>query len=102
MWLRLMRQWMIGAAVTMAVPSDGFATPSPVDDTARCEGETARQEVAMERREWERTEPSMAEVMADPIIQAMMKSDGVSPASVQNLAGHVRRAKDNRHGPRRV
>lgn len=35
------------------------------------------------------TEPRLAELLVDPIVQAVMRSDGVSPASLKSVIAHV-------------
>jgi hypothetical protein len=63
MWRKLMRTWLLGAAASAALHGP----------------ETAAE--AGERRVRFDGEPPLEELLADPVCQALMRRDGITPAS---------------------
>ncbi len=91
MWQKLMRTWLIGAAVTMATPEGALRaeTNNPSDKIAGSSERSAETHLAAaDTRKIARTyndEPALSELLADPICHALMKCDGVTPDSLATL-----------------
>ena len=91
MWQKLMRTWLLGAAVTLAMPEGTLRaeTNDFVDNIAGSSNPDAKGDapVAVPRKNLRRYtgEPLLAELLADPICQALMHRDGVTPTSLATL-----------------
>lgn len=92
MWLKIIRQWLIGAAVTLAAPGDGIAReacPPPSDDIAKCEAEIGGRSSESAGQDWRFGEPHLADLLLDPVCRVMMRRDGVSLEAILALAAQV-------------
>jgi hypothetical protein len=83
MWQKLMRTWLIGAAVTLATPEGTMRAESniPNDKIAESgESDTGNRPMTVYAGE-----PSLGELLADPICQALMHRDGVTSDNLSAL-----------------
>ena len=96
MWQKLMRTWLVGAAVTLATPEGALRaeTNSPVDEMAGiAESSTPGAIPASEKIKHPLTlteEPMLGDLLEDPICQALMQRDGVSPEHLEALIAPLR------------
>ncbi len=97
MWRKLMHAWLIGAAVTLAAPegalraetnspSDKIAENSESDAGSRLAGSESGKGLQVFNGAGE---PRLGELLADPICQALMRCDGVTPHSLATLVDSV-------------
>jgi hypothetical protein len=96
MRLKFIRQWLIGAAVTMAAPVDGIAREAgscPSDEIVKCEAEISGYPSERTRLDWRGGEPLLADLLSDPICRAVMRRDGISAEVIHALAAHVRTSR---------
>lgn len=102
MWLRMMRAWLVGAAVTIAAPDDGSPVgrlPSRGGEATAAGGqrreagpETGRQKAPL----WLDGEPRLQAVLADPIVGLLMRSDRVTSEDMAGLIETARTALGER------
>ncbi|PKU22827.1 hypothetical protein [Telmatospirillum siberiense] len=90
MWQKLMRTWLIGAAVTLATPEGALRaeTNHPTDPATGSERNTEDQQTATQPRKdlyAGNEEPSLAELLADPVCHALMRFDGVTQDSLTTM-----------------
>lgn len=92
MWQKLMRTWLIGAAVTLAAPEGALRAETNVNPNDNITGNSDRDArdflASTETRKSTplyNGEPSLDELMADPICQALMRRDGVTPHSLTTI-----------------
>lgn len=96
MWRQMMQASLIGAAVTIGAPdgtspvnptrASGEATAgeraAPAEGICRCQG----------KDRWRYGEPRLSDVLGDPVVQAVMRRDGVSADELSDLLEVVRAA----------
>ena len=96
MWLKMMRRWLLGVAVTLAAtPGDAAlreARTSASDALAKCEAEAGNRGFDSNdtrNGEWGRGEPLLSDILSDPVCHALMGRDGVSRQAILALADRV-------------
>lgn len=90
MWQKLMRTWLIGAAVTLATPEGALRaeTNHPADAVTGTERTTEDPMTAPLGRKDPyagNEEPPLAELLADPICHALMRLDGIDRDTLETL-----------------
>jgi len=89
MWTKMMHRWLLGMAVTVAAPANATVRAA----LPACDDEPARAGDDRPSRGWGVAEPRLSEVLADPIVRALMIRDGVAPAQILDLARRVEPAE---------
>ena len=93
MWRKMMRTWLVGAAVTMAAPGGAVRAESiapPEDGVKNCESDAGRGSGSVPSSSWSEGEPLLSDLLADPIVGMLMRSDGVTRPSLTALMDAVR------------
>jgi hypothetical protein len=96
MWQKLMRTWLVGAAVTLATPEGALRaeTNSPVDEMAGIAESTTLGAIPasgnIKRPLTLTEEPMLGDLLGDPICLALMRRDGVTPEYLDALLAPLR------------
>jgi len=96
MWQKLMRTWLIGAAVTLATPEGTLRaeTNSPIDKIGGSgESTVGGNLMSVKLKKHPLTlvgEPKLEDLLTDPICVALMRRDGVTPDKLKPLFASLR------------
>ena len=96
MWQKLMRTWLIGAAVTLATPEGALRaeTNSPIDTIGGSGERTVEGSLmSVKLKKHPLTlvgEPKLEDLLTDPICLALMRRDGVTPDKLKPLFASLR------------